>query len=235
MLLPLVTALFSLTASAINLSLWDIQLPDGSAGHLYSASLILSQGNPRFTNVSGNLVFITPPNGVPTSGSSYPRTELRQMAPGGSNAAWKVNDGLTHKLSVTLRVDSFPVGSAESIIVAQMFGSGGPELMLRVYQTGVVKLFNNFPSAVHSVQLESGYTVGQFISASIAPDATGTTVVSYTNLGSGVFKQITTTVDATQTYYFKTGSYCQCSATDSGVCQVTMSGLLLDDENVRRR
>ncbi|ORY38188.1 concanavalin A-like lectin/glucanase [Rhizoclosmatium globosum] len=219
MLLPLVTALFSLTVSAINLALWDIQLPDGSAGHLYSASLILSQGNPRFTNVSGNLVFITPPNGVPTSGSSYPRTELRQMAPGGSNAAWKVNDGLTHKLSVTLRVDSFPWVVQSRLSLLRCLGQGA-ELMLRVYQTGVVKLFNNFPSAVHSVQLESGYTVGQFISASIAPDATGTTVVSYTNLGSGVSKQITTTVDATQTYYFKTGSYCQCSATDSGVCQV---------------
>ncbi|KAJ3024968.1 UNVERIFIED_CONTAM: hypothetical protein HDU68_007604 [Siphonaria sp. JEL0065] len=215
----------------IDLSLWFIQLPDGTAGSLFPASTILAQGSPRFFSQGSNLVFITPTNGTPTSGSTHPRTELRQMAVGGGNANWKVDDGQVHKLSITTRVDAFPTGSAESIIVAQMFGSGGPEVMVRVYQTGIVKLFNNYQSAP-SVQLESGYKIGQYFSVILSVNASGSVLVSYVNLGSGVSSQVTTLVDTTQSYFFKTGSYCQCLATDSGTCQVTMSSLLLDGQNV---
>ncbi|KAJ3068208.1 hypothetical protein HDU98_008629 [Podochytrium sp. JEL0797] len=215
----------------LNLTLWDIQLPDGSAGTLFPA---VGLNNTRFFVNNSLVVFVTPANGVPTSGSTHPRTELRQMAVGGGNAAWSPQDGALHELTVTMRVDAFPT-AGESVITAQMFCAGptaGAMITFRVYASGNVVVFNDNNVPVHSLMLDTGYQVGQFFTVRLVASASGSVVVSYSNLASGKTAQTTMTVVASNTYYFKTGSYCQSLSTDTGFCQVSMQSLLLDGQNV---
>ncbi|KAJ3027225.1 UNVERIFIED_CONTAM: hypothetical protein HDU68_004228 [Siphonaria sp. JEL0065] len=202
------------SGDSINLSLWAIQLPDGTAGKLLSAASILSQHNPRFFAQGSDLVFITPPNGVPTSGT------------------WSVDDGDWHELTIKARVDSFP-GTGKSIIIAQLFGAPKtPEIMFRVYANGEVRIVNDYPGAPSKMNiLESKYIVGQFFTVNIYVDTSGIVEVNYINDNTKVSKQLTTLVDTSLSYYFKAGSYCQCASSDSGTCQVTMRFLLLDEEN----
>src|SRR5689334_23501229 len=64
-----------------DLSHWKLTLPDASASELSAAQLVAGYTNASFffTGPDGAMVFWCPVTGGTTSGSSYPRSELREL------------------------------------------------------------------------------------------------------------------------------------------------------------
>src|SRR5262245_39557093 len=81
-----------LPSQVLDLSNWKITLPIGQSGDpteiLQPALNTFVDPNYFYVNAAGNgVVFTAPCGGVTTGGSSYPRSELRQMANNGSSQA----------------------------------------------------------------------------------------------------------------------------------------------------
>lgn len=92
--------------SGIRLDPWKLTLPVGDPGHPREVFPIDEfEYTPWFVQrPDGTLGFRAPVNGVTTSGSSYARCELREMAP----KSWSVDDGKHHILAGVCRVTEIP-------------------------------------------------------------------------------------------------------------------------------
>jgi hypothetical protein len=132
----------------IDLTTWKLTLPvDKSGAFGGSATEVTSlQGylHPLYfyTASDGALVFNAPADGATTSGSSYARSELREMS-GGDKAAWTLQQGGV--LTATLEVDQVPLksdGSAGRVIVGQIHGQDD-ELVRLYWEKGTVYFMND--------------------------------------------------------------------------------------------
>jgi Alginate lyase len=128
-----------------NLSVWELQLPIGSAGSPTTITPSRLEGSNGFqdsyfyTNkTDGGMEFWDPENGVTTPNSKFARSELREMTSGGSPANWFAPG--THTLSATLKVVKVP----DHVCVGQIhLGSGGstkPLLELFYYANGNIDM-----------------------------------------------------------------------------------------------
>jgi hypothetical protein len=132
-------ALITGVAPSANFDLqnWKLTLPVDSSGSFSgSASEVLNlEGYERptyfYTAGDGAMVFSAPVEGATTSGSSYVRSELREMV-GAERAAWTLSDGGT--MTATLEVDQVPTRDDHSpgrVIVGQIHGQD--EELVRLY------------------------------------------------------------------------------------------------------
>jgi len=103
-------------ATAFNLANWRIKVPD-AAGTTYSPDELATLNNEYFClSDDGAMVFYVPVNGG-TAGSSYPRSELREMVdPSSSSVGWAING--THTMSASTTVTQEP--SNGKIVIAQV-------------------------------------------------------------------------------------------------------------------
>jgi hypothetical protein len=116
--------------STIDLKLWKITLPVDSSGGFSGGAVEVKnipsdyQRAPYFVrNSDGSLTFSAPTDGATTSGSKYPRSELREMTASGANAAWTIEQG--GYLEATLAVNEIPVksdGSLGRVVIGQIHG-----------------------------------------------------------------------------------------------------------------
>ncbi|HEY4626512.1 MAG TPA: polysaccharide lyase family 7 protein [Blastococcus sp.] len=60
--------------------------------------------------------FKVPVNGVPGAGTSFPRTELRELNPDGSLAGWAGGDGVTRTFRAVYKINHLPVGDRETTL-----------------------------------------------------------------------------------------------------------------------
>lgn len=128
-----------------NLSLWKLTLPIDSSGGFSGTAIEIKpisktyEIDPYFyTAADGAMVFSAPTEGATTSGSHYPRSELREMTSSYSNAAWTIDQGGT--LAATLAVNEVPTTSAGGkgrVIVGQIHGPND-ELCRLYYDNGVM-------------------------------------------------------------------------------------------------
>jgi hypothetical protein len=111
-----------------NLSVWQLQLPTGSAGSpttIQPAQLKGASGysNPAYfwtDKTDGSMTFWDPEAGVHTPNSNYARSELREMNSDGSAADWTLAGN--HTLSAQLRI----VSVTNHVCVGQVhLGTGG--------------------------------------------------------------------------------------------------------------
>ena len=205
-----------------NLSVWELQLPTGSAGDPTTILPSQLEGAGGFhdsyfyTNTTdGGMEFWDPENGVTTPNSSYSRSELREMTSSGAAANWFAA-GTTNKLTARVRVIQVP----NHVCVGQIhLGSGGstkPLLELFYYSNGNIEMAieqtpaggNEIQYLVGNVALGTtwGYTIGlsgSTISLVINSGATKTWTASSTFNGYGM--------------YFKAGDYDQSSGSSSTV------------------
>ena len=123
-----------------DLSHWNLTLPTGSSGHpnVISTSTLTGGYTSQYfyTGTDGAMVFWCPVTGVTTSGSTYPRTELRETNSDGSKYNWNVKDG-TATLSATVAVNQVP--SSGRVVIGQIHdtGAGGIKnrpLIMLVYK-----------------------------------------------------------------------------------------------------
>jgi uncharacterized membrane protein YgcG len=85
-------------------------------------------------------VFWCPINGVATSGSTYPRSELReQVSPGDNTVNWRVGDFAVSSLDVTLNVNQIPPNTGD-IGIGQIHEYGGSDkpFVLLHYTNGLI-------------------------------------------------------------------------------------------------
>src|SRR5438132_7711918 len=91
-------------AQVLDLANFKITLPTGSSGHPTEVKqpALATFADPLWFRAIGDIgvSFAAPVNGVTTSGSSNPRSELREMNADGSNASWSSTDGKTHTMIV---------------------------------------------------------------------------------------------------------------------------------------
>lgn len=148
-------------------------------------------------NAAGDgVVFDANAGGYTTSGSSYPRTELREMS-GSSLASWDSRSG-THTLEVSEAITQVtPV--KPDIVAAQIHDSSDDVIEIRL-QGSVLAVHSN--DGKTKTPLDTAYQLGARFDLKIVADSGGIDV--YYN---GVLK---TTVKASGSgYYFKAGAYVQ--------------------------
>ena len=90
-------------ATVLDLRNWKLTLPlkdpdTGKVLEIKPAELAKFAGNEWCYADNDGVVFAAPVNGFTTSGSKYPRSELREMTPSGGLASWGSDDGKTHTL-----------------------------------------------------------------------------------------------------------------------------------------
>lgn len=115
---------------------WKLTLPvdknGGKSGNAAENTNLYGFESPHFYDApDGAMVFVASHDGATTSGSSYPRSELREMNTG-ELAGWKASQGGV--MTATLKVDKVPTlsdGSSGRVIVGQIHGQD--EELVRLY------------------------------------------------------------------------------------------------------
>ncbi|GAA1999553.1 polysaccharide lyase family 7 protein [Catenulispora subtropica] len=204
-----------------DLSLWELQLPTGSAGSPTTIPPSQLEGADGFQDSSfftdsgdGAMTFWDPENGVTTPNSNYSRSELREMTSSGAAANWFAPG--THTLSATLKVTKVP----DHVCVGQIhLGSGGstkPLLELFSYANGDIKMaIEQTPAGGNEVL----YTVGNVpvgTTWSYVIGLSGSTISLVLNGGTARTWTASSTFDG-YGMYFKAGDYDQTSGSDPSV------------------
>jgi hypothetical protein len=203
-------------SSNFDLSAWKLQTLDTGLNFTEIQPAVLTNGYSTsffYTDPSdGSMVFRVPSNGTPTSGSTYPRVELRQLTNG---ANWILNDPNEHYLTAQCKVLAVADAKPQTII-GQIHGSNTVSEMLKLRWTGykpgqcyVEARFksNNASMAEYGVTLASGLSLGDLITYTITmQNGTVNCTVNGTTGTQTYTPDVWTLTDA---YYFKAGNYLQ--------------------------
>ncbi len=190
----------------IDFSRWKLTLPTGPREHpteVTSAALRAGfEQRPHFWRQSdGAQVFAAPVDGVSTSGSNNPRSELREMNPDGSKAAWSSTKG-THRMKVRLAFTRLPTGNpGVGVVGAQIHSSSDDETVLRLEGR---KLWVTKGDAKYRLVTDA-YVLGTPIDCEFRVAQGHTEVLCDGRLIANLYKKYSKA-------YFKTGCYTQCNA-----------------------
>jgi poly(beta-D-mannuronate) lyase len=194
-----------LPADVLDLSSWKLTLPVGSGDDEDEAEEIKQPdlatfSDDRFFTTNGDgsgVVFRAPAGGATTSGSGYPRSELREMKPGGgSEASWSNTSG-THVMTVKQAITKAPERKAE-VVAGQIHDDEDDVVMVRLEKK---RLFVEADGDDIGT-LDADYDLG----------TTFTTVMKATSDGIEVTYNDSKTVRYDKVgdgYYFKAGCYTQ--------------------------
>jgi poly(beta-D-mannuronate) lyase len=197
-------------SGVINLTDWKLTLPagdDDDEPDEIDQPKLSSFQDPRYFHIdpgSGGVVFRAPVGGATTANSSYPRSELREMANGGkSEASWSGKKG-THVMTITEAITALPRKKPE-VVAGQIHDDEDDVVMLRLNGT---KLFVESDSDTVGV-LDPAYQLGTRFTVQFAVTPglirvtyNGTKTLGLERRGSG--------------YYFKAGCYTQSNEDDDG-------------------
>jgi hypothetical protein len=209
--------------SNFDLSVWEIQLPIGSAGNPTTiAPTALEDGFQDayfFTDTTdGAMSFFDPENGVTTADSSYPRSELREMNTDGTAANWAIAG--TNTLSATLAVTQVPdhvcVGQIHigTAIEAGLAASTKPLLELYYYASGAIDLgIEDSPAGTQTSYSITTVPLGTRFSYAI--QLTGAGTITLTLNGTPHAYTMPPSFDG-YGMYFKAGDYDQTADADAG-------------------
>ena len=203
-------------ADVLNLTNWKMTLPTGSAGsptEIKQPALDSYSNDPYFVVVGDAVQFRAPVNGVTTSGSSYPRSELREMTSNGTaNASWSSTSG-THTLVVNESFDHLPADKPH-LVGAQIHDADDDVTVFRLEGSS---LYITNGDDTHYKLVTSSYTLGTAYEAKFV--VSGGQVKAYYN---GVLQ--TTISKSFSGAYFKAGAYTQANCTNSSPCAATNYG-----------
>lgn len=196
----------------VDLADWKLTLPVGSQGkptEIAHPRLAAFTGSPWFrpTPDSG-IGFRAPVNGVTTSGSHYPRSELREMAADGSTpAGWSSTSG-AHAMRVVEAFTHLPSGKSE-LVGAQIHDANDDVTVFRLEGTNLYVTNANNP---HFKLVTSDYALGTpFEAGYVVYDGQ---IAAYFN-GSQV---ATIAAPRLTGAYFKAGAYTQANCTNAPPC-----------------
>lgn len=199
----------SLPANVLNLTNWKITLPiDGSdsgtdADEVKQPALATYSIDPYFKNNSTNtgVIFRAHTGGATTSGSGYPRSELREMTNNGTtNASWSSGSG-THTMEIDQAITHLPVVKPH-IVAGQIHDAGDDVIVFRLEGQ---KLFIDI-NGTDGPTLNSAYVLGTRFKVKFV--VSGNQTKCYYN---DVLKY--TLSKSYSGAYFKAGAYTQSSCT----------------------
>lgn len=200
-----------LPSAVINLTDWKLNIPiAGSNG--FSKEIVQPELNGYaddyfHVNTAGDaVVFRAHANGVTTKGSSYPRSELREMQNNGKDkASWSIaSGGGTHTMEITQAVTHLPTQKPH-VVVGQIHDADDDVIVFRLEKK---KLFIDHNGTAGPV-LTSNYQLGTKFTVKFV--AGGGAVRCYYN---GVYVE---SYPSTATgCYFKAGMYTQSKTTEKG-------------------
>ncbi|MDT7619910.1 MAG: hypothetical protein QOF99_811, partial [Pseudonocardiales bacterium] len=152
------------------------------------------------------VVFRSAVDGVTTKGSSYPRSELREMSDGGSDAAWSSASG-THTLTVTESFNRLPQGKPQ-LVGAQIHDDSDDISVFRLEGSNLYVTDGDNP---HFKLVTSDYALGtRYQARYVVSDGT---VKAYYN------GQLQATLSKSfSNAYFKAGAYTQANCEKVSPC-----------------
>jgi hypothetical protein len=221
-----------------NLSLWELQEPvagtTGSPETITSAQLVGGYTDSYFftDTTNGAMAFWDPEDGVPTTNSLYPRSELREMTAAGLDANWPVSG--TNTLTAAVAVLKVPAKVVIGQIHAGTTGTPATTLpLLELYYESSGAIYAGVEQSP-SVSGESDTQLG-----TVTLGKAFTYVISLT--GSGASAKLAVSINgkatsiafpaswATETMYFKAGDYDQTPVGTSSTvgAQVEFFGLAI--------
>ncbi|TDD54510.1 alginate lyase [Kribbella antibiotica] len=195
-------------ADVLDLTNWKVTLPTGSnesPTEIKQPALDSYSNDPFFKVVGDGVQFRAPVNGVTTSGSSYPRSELREMN-GSSNASWSSTSG-THTLVVRESFDHLPA-TKPHLVGAQIHDSSDDVTVFRLEGSS---LYITSGDTTHHKLVTSSYVLGTVFEAKFVVNG-GQTKAYY----NGVLQ--TTISKNFSGAYFKAGAYTQANCSNSSPC-----------------
>jgi hypothetical protein len=164
---PQPTAITGLPSGQLALANWKLTLPvntanPGSPDEILQPELNTFQDTKYFhaNSALNGVVFNAPCGGATTSGSGYPRSELREMINNGSStASWSTTTGI-HTMEITQAITHLPVVKPH-VVAGQIHDAGDDVIVFRLEGT---KLFvdqngANGPVLTASYRLGDVFTV----------------------------------------------------------------------------
>lgn len=201
---------------ALDLRPWKITLPVDDPNKSGSQPLEIKQPaldsyqlNPWFIVRPGcdGVQFRSPVNGVTTSGSSYPRSELREMTGNGtSQASWSSDSG-THTMTILQAITRLPA-SKPHVVAGQIHDADDDVSVFRLEGT---KLYVTNGDDSHYKLVTSNYVLGTAFEARFVVG--NNKIMAYYN---GVLQ--TTISKSFSGGYFKAGAYTQANCSNSSPC-----------------
>jgi hypothetical protein len=207
-----------------DLMLWELQEPVGTPGNpttILPAALAAGFQDAYFytDKTDGAMTFFDPEDGVTTANSSYPRSELREMASGTTGANWPVAG--TNTLSATVEVVDVPdhvcVGQIHigTAIAAGLAASTKPLLELFYYANGNLALgLESGPAGTEGTP-HPLTTVPLGTKFSYAIELTGAGAITITINGTAYPFTMPASFNG-YGMYFKAGDYDQSADPDAG-------------------
>jgi poly(beta-D-mannuronate) lyase len=201
---PAAAAPAKLPSKVLDLSLWKLTLPAAGAGSKHAREVaqpeLAAFAEPTFFHTSDDgagVVFRAPAAGATTKGSRYPRSELREMKDATKPASWSTDDGLIHRMEVTVAVLQLPEKKPE-VVCAQIHDAEDDLLMVRLEGRRLLVERNR----TGDVLLLDGYKLGECLRLKI--EAGGGAVRVWCN------DRLAMTWDTqARGCYFKAGCYTQ--------------------------
>ena len=200
-------------SNSIDLKNWKLTLPVGESDEpkeIFQPELSKFSLEPWFNVSSNGLRFRAGVNGVTTSGSSYPRSELREMTNSGlEKASWSSTSGL-HTMFLDQAITAVP--QVKKQVVAGQIHDGDDDVMVIRLEYPI--LYINVDGDNEQI-LDSEYILGKRFSVMFEVSG-GQTKVFYNSSAEPVY-----TLDKEFSgAYFKAGAYTQsnCSKEESAPC-----------------
>lgn len=202
----------------INLNNWKLTLPTGGSKdptEIKQPSLATYKNDPYFLVSGDNGVrFRAPVTGVTTSGSSYPRSELREMVNNGKDkASWSSTSG-KHTMYLEQAVTHLPKAKPH-IVVGQVHDSSDDVIVIRLEGK---KLQIDVDGADGPV-LDSNYTLGKKFAVKFEVQG-GQTKIYYNNSNTPAYTLSRSYSGA----YFKAGAYTQSNCSRETDCSANNYG-----------
>jgi len=199
----------------LNLTNWKLTLPTGKSKkpvEIKQPELAKFIIDPWFVidPSGGGVRFRAPVNGVTTSGSGYPRSELREMTDNGkNNASWSSMSG-THTMFLDEAITAVPL-KKKHVVAGQIHDGDDDVIVIRLEYPN---LYVNVDGD-NEYTLDSNYTLGKRFAVKFEVKD-GKTNVFYNNSYEPVYVLDKSYSGA----YFKAGAYTQsnCSKEDSSSC-----------------
>lgn len=202
----------------IDTSVWKLTLPIGSSERPTEIkwSQIQNYEHPSYFynqqkagEANPYVVFIAPAGGVTTSGSHYPRSELREMKPYSTTlASWSNTNTGIDTMTGTWAITSVPKNKPH-VVAAQIHDSSDDVIEVRLEGRRLFLESDGTEKGTFDSNYVPSTTTPIWFNLTIRADATYGIRVTYSRLGTGAFTKTITYRRFGSGWYFKAGCYTQ--------------------------
>lgn len=193
---------------------WKVTLPIGKAGKPTEHTDIAALAGSEWLRRDGDgLRFRAAVNGVTTSGSKYPRCELREMNGDGDLAGWSTTSGY-HRMEWEAAFTALPTGKPH-VVGAQVHGGDDDVTVWRL--EGNQLYITDGDDSRHKL-IDPDYRLGTRYRGRIDTNPNGVILHYYNGA-------LVATVAARKTFcFFKIGAYVQANCANAAPCSGTNYG-----------